>query len=383
MSKQVTIYQPEEHNVVVQKNAAIIELRDNMFRVGIHYGEPFKGAGKPTLLKPGAETIMSRFQLWPDFIERSTVEDWNTEHPIFHYRYECRLIHRETGEVWGAGIGSCNSMEDKYGWRWVSEVDVPPNVDKTTLQIRSSTINEFVFAVDEGKTSGDYGKPEEYWRKFHSAIESGDARAVKRKARTGKEYDAWEIGGDEYRIPNNNVFTIVNTIDKMAQKRAFVAAVLVATGASAYFTQDVEDFPGYAGQIVEGDYTVTVDEHGEVEKSQPATEQSPAPEPSELDKHLNGAEPDNRARDLAIETFPFELSDKHIMWQDFIAITPNWSVAFWVAVKALKLSNEDAHTALETPTMNEYDAGTTARAWLTLCEYAIATKDSAQNTENE
>jgi hypothetical protein len=31
----------------------------------------------------------------------------------------------------------------------------------------------------------------------------------------------------------------------MAQKRALVAAVLVATGASAYFTQDVEDFPGY------------------------------------------------------------------------------------------------------------------------------------------
>jgi hypothetical protein len=32
-----------------------------------------------------------------------------------------------------------------------------------------------------------------------------------------------------------------NTIMKMAQKRAFVGAILIATGASEYFTQDIED----------------------------------------------------------------------------------------------------------------------------------------------
>jgi hypothetical protein len=34
---------------------------------------------------------------------------------------------------------------------------------------------------------------------------------------------------------------VVNTIQKMAQKRALVAATLIATSASEFFTQDVED----------------------------------------------------------------------------------------------------------------------------------------------
>lgn len=38
------------------------------------------------------------------------------------------------------------------------------------------------------------------------------------------------------------IYNSVNTICKMAQKRALVAAVLVACGASEFFTQDMEDF---------------------------------------------------------------------------------------------------------------------------------------------
>ena len=40
--------------------------------------------------------------------------------------------------------------------------------------------------------------------------------------------------GDNWR------FDLVNTIDKMAQKRSLVAAVLITCGASEYFTQDLE-----------------------------------------------------------------------------------------------------------------------------------------------
>jgi hypothetical protein len=40
-----------------------------------------------------------------------------------------------------------------------------------------------------------------------------------------------------------SVFEIRNTILKMSEKRAFVSAVLMATGASDIFTQDLEDFP--------------------------------------------------------------------------------------------------------------------------------------------
>jgi hypothetical protein len=39
------------------------------------------------------------------------------------------------------------------------------------------------------------------------------------------------------------LFEVRNTVQKMAEKRAFVSAVLMATGASDIFTQDLEDFP--------------------------------------------------------------------------------------------------------------------------------------------
>jgi len=43
------------------------------------------------------------------------------------------------------------------------------------------------------------------------------------------------------------LYDIRNTIQKMAEKRAFVSAVLMATGASDIFTQDIEDFPELVG----------------------------------------------------------------------------------------------------------------------------------------
>jgi hypothetical protein len=48
-----------------------------------------------------------------------------------------------------------------------------------------------------------------------------------------------------YRVVN--LFEIRNTVLKMAEKRAFVSAVLMATGASDIFTQDIEDLPELVG----------------------------------------------------------------------------------------------------------------------------------------
>jgi len=51
------------------------------------------------------------------------------------------------------------------------------------------------------------------------------------------------------------IFDIRNTIQKMAEKRAFVSAVLMATGASDIFTQDIEDFP----ELIEGHVNPAID----------------------------------------------------------------------------------------------------------------------------
>lgn len=47
----------------------------------------------------------------------------------------------------------------------------------------------------------------------------------------------------EAAFQHQNSFTIVNTVLKMAKKRALIDAVLSAIRASGLFTQDIEDFP--------------------------------------------------------------------------------------------------------------------------------------------
>lgn len=47
----------------------------------------------------------------------------------------------------------------------------------------------------------------------------------------------------EAAFQQKNAYTIVNTVLKMAKKRALIDAVLSATRSSGIFTQDIEDFP--------------------------------------------------------------------------------------------------------------------------------------------
>lgn len=160
---------------------------------------------------------------------------------LFFYRQYKSQLYR-SGELVGEGIGSCNSWEKKYRYRWLNELEIPSNVDKSVLEYKDGAICEFAFAIGKAETSGKYGKPAEYWKQFQDAITNGSAKRMKRKTKKGDDMDAWEICGKLYAVPNKDVAEQVNTIDKMAQKRAFVAAILIATNASDYFTQDMEDF---------------------------------------------------------------------------------------------------------------------------------------------
>ena len=329
-------FEPATHNVIVQKNAALMELRDHMFKKGLHYGEPYKDAGKPTLLKPGAEIIMARFRLWPRYIERSTIEQWDPDHPVFHYRYECQLVRTDTGEIWGAGIGSCNSMEDKYRWRNLNRVCPVCGKD----------------AIIKGRA--EYG---------------GGWLCYGKKGGCGKKWPdgAKDIEGQQVgRVPNDEVFTLVNTIDKMAQKRALVAAVLNATGASTYFTQDVEDFPGYAGQVIEVDdatpEAVIIDEHGEVivpEVKPSRTEggqkvdTAPVPEPpADLVTGRNGEDEDDSAR----ETPPAAEDSADHWWHD-----PAKRQQFWITNKTARRTDDDVAALLSIPPSEAHNH--TAPVW--------------------
>lgn len=217
-------------------------LIEKIMKPEVDYGV-IPGTGKPTLLKAGAEKATSLFGLHPVFKDAEIVEDWTGENhggePFFYYRRTCNLYK---GNVLIASVdGSANSWEKKHRYRWVEESKVPSTIDKAQLKTQDGKISEFAFAVEKAETTGKYGKPKEYWQMFKDAIASGQAVKFQRPTKQGFS-DAWEIGGTLYCLPNEDPADLANTLLKMADKRALVAATLIATGMSEYFTQDIEDY---------------------------------------------------------------------------------------------------------------------------------------------
>lgn len=189
---------------------------------GVDYG-PVPGTDKPTLKKAGAEKATSFFGLSPRFRDDMVVEDWTGEahggEPFLHYRQTCDL-YKGDRLVASAG-GSCNSWEKKYRYR--SGERVCPKCGKP--------------AIIKGKEEFGGG-----WLCFGKKGGCGAKFADAAPEITGQQ-----VG----QIKNPDVAEVANTILKMAQKRALVAATLIATGLSEYFTQDMEDFIA-PGEFVEG-----------------------------------------------------------------------------------------------------------------------------------
>jgi hypothetical protein len=233
--------------VALARRAAIVEFTRKIMVRDLDFGE-IPGTNKPALLKPGAEKLCNFFGLEPEFTPVAEEIDWTgAQHggeTFCYVRYRCRLLRHS--RILGVGEGSCNSWESRYRYRWVPTERVPEHIDRTRLLKRGGhqTLCEFEFAIERAETTGVYGKPAEHWKKFQEAIHAGTARRVERDTRQGKS-PAWEIDVDMtlYRVPNPDVADLINTIQKMGQKRALVAATLIATSASEFFTQDVERIP--------------------------------------------------------------------------------------------------------------------------------------------
>lgn len=200
------------------------------------------GTPKPSLYKPGAEKLRFVYGLSSEI--RCIDKTIDLDRPFVDYTYRC-TIKSKTGQILAQCEGSCNSMEPKYRYVWRTPKELPEDTDISRLPSRTigKKTSEFDFAINRAQTVGQYGKPQEYWEKWFEAIDSGIAKKVKKRSTNGRKFDAWEI--DEtvtlHRMLNHDVISMKNTIMKMAQKRAFVGAILLATGASEFFTQDIED----------------------------------------------------------------------------------------------------------------------------------------------
>jgi hypothetical protein len=199
----------EERSVseVMDQVYKIQDLMKDCLKDGTHYGESFPGDTKKNLLLPGADKINFMFRLMADpEVERIDLPNGHRE-----YLTTCRLKSMGTGAVVAVGFGSCSTMESKYRWR---------NARRKCPACGAE-------AIIQGKA--EYG---------------GGWLCFAKKGGCGAKYDEADqaitgqvVGKEE----NPDIADVYNTVLKISNKRAYVAATIKASAVSDIFTQDAEE----------------------------------------------------------------------------------------------------------------------------------------------
>lgn len=192
MSNEVMLGEPRDVQILdtvylLHRVERIREIQSKVMKDGVDYGT-IPGCGdKPTLLKPGAETLLMAFEMaaLPDQL---SIQDLGGEDEI-RYRVVAPIYHVPTNRLCGNGVGECSSLEEKYKWR-------------------KSVCDEEFNETDPDRRRLKYYK------------DGGTAKQI----RTNKS-------------------DVANVILKMAKKRALVDGALTVTAASRTFSQDLEEIP--------------------------------------------------------------------------------------------------------------------------------------------
>lgn len=83
----------------------------------------------------------------------------------------------------------------------------------------------------------------------------GTCNSQEKKYATRAKYEGKKPNRKFVGMEPTPVSDVQNTISKMSQKRAFVGAIILATGASDFFTQDMEDYEEGPGMPIESGNT--------------------------------------------------------------------------------------------------------------------------------
>lgn len=145
-------------------------LTHDVLEKDVDYGV-IKGVPRDFLWDSGAQKIMAAFNCFPRYTILKSAE----EEGGISITMECSLISRQSRQVVGTGVGACSTRETKYKYRWV---------------------------VD----------PEEW----------GVPKKGLKQRQDGK-----------YQVPNPELGDLVNTVVKIAAKRADVDAVQSLPGVAA------------------------------------------------------------------------------------------------------------------------------------------------------
>ncbi len=228
-SRELSVRPEVSAQDLVQRLAVIKEAMETAMVRDVDFGI-IPGTDKPALYKPGSEKLSVLFQL---DVQLENEKSWG---PGDHLTVSSKatVYHAPTGSRLGFGEGMCSTREARYAYRQASRKCPACGQE----------------AIIKGKA--EYG---------------GGWVCFKKKNGCGAKYgdnDAAITGQEVGQIDNPAIPDLWNTVVKMAEKRARVDAVLAVTGASALFTQDVED-------------TVPASEsHGEATR---AAEPPPEPDP--------------------------------------------------------------------------------------------------------
>lgn len=191
--------------------------------------------GKPpkkVLYQPGAQKLKEIYGLAVTFEDsRPPIERWDGDDPMFAYFKRAIVTRMSDGRFLGDGIGSCNTREQKYASRWVFDNQVPPGLDVSRLQRKEGV-----------------------------------------SAKNGRTFV-------QYKIPNPEIFDLVNTAEKMACKRALVAGIISVTRSAGIFTQDMEKAVEEARQPGVGRTEIPDAEFEEQPPPPPRAQPPRAPEP--------------------------------------------------------------------------------------------------------
>ena len=157
---------------VIKENINMAQrLVCDVLEEGVDYGQ-LPGTPAPGLWDPGSSKIMAAFNVYP----RYTILHSEETASVISKTIESTLISRSSGNIFSTGIGAASTKETKYKYRW--------------------------------------GTKEEAIKVFGYSAEALD----KLKKKAGAD-------GMLYRVENPEHEELVNTITKMAAKRADVDAV--------------------------------------------------------------------------------------------------------------------------------------------------------------
>jgi len=166
------------------------------------------GTTKRTLLKPGAEKLIQLFYCTPKYTVTSKVENYETG--LFSYHFKCLILNND-GHTVAEGVGFASTYESKY--RWTSAERVCPECEKPF--------------IIKGKE--EYGGGWLCWAKkggCNTKFADNDERIT---------------GQDIEQKQNPDIVDKINTVYKIAKKRALVDAAISLARCSDLFTQDLED----------------------------------------------------------------------------------------------------------------------------------------------